>query len=445
MRTRAAYGRVAALLVAVLGMHFVACGGRRTVAPPSEMEEDAGDRDTPGTGPDGGTPAEPPPSEPPAPPSPPSEPPRAAALVALRVELSSPRAAVGTAVFVTVLGTFGDGSSRELTDLKRLRLAVSADLVAVPTRAIGGLALGTVAPGTTAVTVTDVESGLSASAELVVTDARIEELRVAAPAKLAKGLVLRPSVVGRFDDGSEQDLTLVVLWRLTPSQLVEQLDGPGNQNAFRTLQQGNITAEAIFDGKRAEAQVAIEAPEIVSLLFDSPPEAIALRTTAKLVVKATLTDDSVVNVGPGAATWSSSNPAVLTVDNDGLVTAVGAGEATITVAVASGVSAGITLTVGEPAVERLRLEFADADPANPALEVVEGKTRQLLLKGVRSDGSVVDLTPLAEWTSSDARVLGVDNGKAKGLLTAKATGQARITAELPDRGPIELDVTVRKP
>lgn len=70
--------------------------------------------------------------------------------------------------------------------------------------------------------------------------------------------------------------------------------------------------------------------------------------------------------GGGSVTWTSSNPAAAVVDANGVVTAVGNGEATITATASNGRSATCTVYTGTR-VAQLRAEQAQADKEDEEL------------------------------------------------------------------------------
>ncbi len=96
-------------------------------------------------------------------------------------------------------------------------------------------------------------------------------------------------------------------------------------------------------------QVAMQAPKYVDLTMNvsgvTPTvEAVTLsKTAASLVIGKTLT----LTAKPSAAAWQSSNPAVASVSAKGVVKAVGAGTATITVTSKKGGTATCEISVSE--------------------------------------------------------------------------------------------------
>lgn len=110
-------------------------------------------------------------------------------------------------------------------------------------------------------------------------------------------------------------------------------------------------------------------------------------------------------------TYLSSNPSVVLVDDSGLVTAVAAGNATITVSYGIyNITVDVTCDIPAPVTE-LKLKFSDVtlSPSNGlTLNLYEGEL------------DPADIT----WTSSDEAVAYVANG----TVTAVANGKATITA-----------------
>ena len=128
-------------------------------------------------------------------------------------------------------------------------------------------------------------------------------------------------------------------------------------------------------------------------------------------------------VGPEDATdktvtWKSSNKKVATVDQNGLVTALKAGKATITCTAADGskVKATCKLTVTDEPVAKLSLNKSKAVLTRKA----KVKKPTLQLKVTVTPEDAVDQTVV--WKSSDTKVAVVDkNGKVTGLKPGTAT------------------------
>lgn len=138
-------------------------------------------------------------------------------------------------------------------------------------------------------------------------------------------------------------------------------------------------------------------------------------------------------------TWSSSNPAIATVDNNGNVTAIGEGQTVITATINDGsnISASCTVNVTNPVISEITLN----------------KTSDSLTIG-QTDNLVATTTPsntVVNWSSSDSSIATVDsNGKVTGIkagtVTITATTVDGLTATCiinvaSTTGPIEPEPT----
>jgi uncharacterized protein YjdB len=159
-------------------------------------------------------------------------------------------------------------------------------------------------------------------------------------------------------------------------------------------------------------------PTVVSVSL-APSGALALATgaTQQLNAKAAYSDGSTKDV-TASASWSSSSASVASVSTGGLVTAVGAGTASISATISS-VSTSASLTVTPI------LKSITTAPSAPSISV--GATQQFSATAGYSDGSTKDVSGTVAWASSSTTVATVS---ATGLATAVATGATTITATL---------------
>ena len=128
-------------------------------------------------------------------------------------------------------------------------------------------------------------------------------------------------------------------------------------------------------------------------------------------------------------TWSSSDPSIATVDENGTVTAIAKGEAIITAESADGVKAECKVTV-EKKVSAIELSESEKT-------VFVGDTFTITATVKPEDAFNRTVT----WSSSDPSIATVDEN---GTVTAIAKGEAIITAESADGVTAECKVTVEK-
>ena len=165
----------------------------------------------------------------------------------------------------------------------------------------------------------------------------------------------------------------------------------------------------------AYCQVTVVPTLAETIILDKAEISLEATETATLV--ATVLPELTTNK---SVTWTSSNEAVATVNNNGEVTAIAVGEAIITVTTTDGtnLSATCKVTVVPTMAETIKL-----DKAEISLEATETATLVAsVLPELTTNKSVV-------WTSSNEAVATVD---ANGVVTAIAVGEAIITATTTD-------------
>ena len=171
---------------------------------------------------------------------------------------------------------------------------------------------------------------------------------------------------------------------------------------------------------------------------DPEPTPPAVTVTGVSLNKTTLTlnigasETLTATVAPADAankkvTWMSGNEAVATVDANGKVTGVKAGEATITVTTEDGgKTASCRVTVSDVKVTGITLA---------ALAIYVGESKSITATVKPDDATNKELT----WKSSDTAVATVD---ATGKVTGKKTGSATITATAQDGSGVSGSCTV---
>lgn len=179
------------------------------------------------------------------------------------------------------------------------------------------------------------------------------------------------------------------------------------------------TNETIGSGYAIETyQISITYPKPASVTLSETTKVIPLGS-APFALTAEVTP---VNADDPVAptSWESSDEEVATVDNKGMVTIVGLGEAEIT-ATAGGISATCTITVTKP----------DTVPINSISFDEESVTltgQETVKLGVTIDPSTATPKDLV-WSSSDENVVTVSD---EGYVTSTGKGEATITASSQD-------------
>ena len=211
------------------------------------------------------------------------------------------------------------------------------------------------------------------------------------------------------DNASDKTVT----WSSSKTS-VATVDANGKVTA---VAEGNATITAKAGNKSATCSVTVtkNVVAVESITLDKSSLELTEGETATLT--ATVKPDNATNK---TVTWTSSSSSIATVDQNGKITAVSEGTATIT-AKAGDKTASCTVTVKKKvvAVESVTLDKS-------SLELTEGETATLTAT-VKPDNAT---NKTVTWSSSNASIATVDqNGK----VTAVAEGTATITAKAGEK------------
>ncbi|WP_179859313.1 leucine-rich repeat protein [Tannerella forsythia] len=167
--------------------------------------------------------------------------------------------------------------------------------------------------------------------------------------------------------------------------------------------------------KLASATVAVTGVTVA-------PAALTLEVGQTGALTATVAPATATNK---AVTWTSSAPAIATVDASGTVKGIATGTATITVKTADGgKTATCAVTVKEAAAPAVKVTGITL---NYSSITVNGDLERVQLIATVAPATATDQS--LTWTSSDASVASVDGA---GLVTIRKKGKATVTAKAND-------------
>ncbi len=175
----------------------------------------------------------------------------------------------------------------------------------------------------------------------------------------------------------------------------------------------NIAWTAAGSGNDTLQLIIIGPPVIINI---TPVSALLTALGDTLQLSATVADRKNQPVPGATMSWSSSSSSVASVSADGLVTARGNGDATIT-ATSGGASNKVEITVAQ------RSAAINITPASVTLTAL-GDTIQL--SATVKDGKNQPISnAIVSWSSSNSVVVSVS---PRGLVTARGNGEVTITA-----------------
>ncbi len=155
---------------------------------------------------------------------------------------------------------------------------------------------------------------------------------------------------------------------------------------------------------------------LVSVTISPSSSSIAPGTTTQLSAVANYDNNAHLNVTTLVA-WSSTDPAVATVNSKGLVTAAAAGSTTI-IATYQDMSGSAAVTASVPTA-------ISVSPAGPT--IASGTAIQFSASGTLENGATQDLSAYVTWSSSDTGIASI-NSSGLAQAVASTTGSTTITA-----------------
>ncbi|HZG55154.1 Ig-like domain-containing protein [Paenibacillus sp.] len=240
---------------------------------------------------------------------------------------------------------------------------------------------------------------------------------------LVKGdAVALPTVKAVLEDGTELNVTDDIEWTTSSPNLL--LSG----ETMKALLNSRVTLTGTYLNKKITIPVSIE-DKMTNVVVE--PTTLELNPKKSQTIKVTATDSTgkTVNVSKNVV-WTSSAPTVATVSG---ATAKGVSEGNATL---TATYQGQTLTVAVsvvPKLEKLALSEKSA-------KVTAGGTASFKVIAYFENGTTLDVTNEALWTSSDILVATVDDGK----VTALKKGYASIKAKYQNKT-VSARVTVAAP
>ena len=231
---------------------------------------------------------------------------------------------------------------------------------------------------------------------------------------LSMGVPGRLKVVGTFDNGEQRDLTAIVTWDQTDAKVASV----SSRGTVMPVAAGQTTIRAKYGSMSASAQVQVLAASLTSLSISPSTAALPLGKGTQLIATGTFSDNSTHDVS-GSVIWSSSNPTVAAVAQDGQLRSNAVGTATVSAAQGK-IAISTNVTITDAALAAIAIS---ADSTMLAI----GRKAQLKARGTFTDGTSREITNAATWSSSSPNVVAISPG---GIAQAKRVGNVNVIAAL---------------
>jgi uncharacterized protein YjdB len=312
--------------------------------------------------------------------------------------------AIGINQQFTASAIYSDGSVQDLVG----GVTWTSSTTSVATIDNNGLA-AILAAGATTITAT--VGSFTDSTTITVVPAHLTSLTISpATVSIAAGTEQQFTATGNFDDGSTQVLTSLQWSSSATSVLTIDANGLGLGVA-----PGTSTVTATSGSIAATASVTVTSATLVSLQIAPSNSSMPAGAVKQFSAIGTFSDNSTQDLTLSVL-WTTSSPAVATINNVGTVNSLITGSTTITAA-SGAVSRSTTLTIST-----VKLVSITISPSNSR---VEAHTSLLFTAtGVYSDGSTSAL-PSVSWHSSKPQFA---NMRSTGILHAKKAGTLTLSA-----------------
>jgi uncharacterized protein YjdB len=330
----------------------------------------------------------------------------AATMTGLGLSPASATLAVGATMNFTATESLSDLSSADLTSSVGW---TSSDPTVATIDNNGGLTALKV--GVTTITATT--GSFTATSAVTVTTVSLQSLYLLpGSGSVAAGESQQFSAYGIYSDNSQQDLTAVVAWSSSNTNVATVQAGLAQSHIT-----GSSTISASYNGLSANGTLQVTSANLSSITISPYLPTVAVGGFQQFTATGIFSDGTSQDLTSGVA-WGSDNSAVATISNSGLASGLTAGSANISACVGNTCD-NTSITIAAATLQNIAVLPGSAS-------IASGSTQQFTAIATYSDGSTLDITSAAQWTSS---VPGSAPVSGSGLVTASApTSNVTITA-----------------
>lgn len=251
--------------------------------------------------------------------------------------------------------------------------------------------------------------------------------------KVPLGLVVQLVAEGSYSDGSTDDISDQVNWSSSAPAIASVSDAGGSKGEVTALQLGSAlisivdpTTGLASTPAGGDALVTV-AGALIGLELNPTEERLPTGLTRSFSVTALLDDGGKLSLSRRAVQWSSSDPNVASVGNEGstagVVTAVAKGSAVVS---ALHVATGVRSAKGATVTVLGRMIGIAVRPRTR--ELFTGQVERFNAMALLDDGEEARLTRDVEFFSSDGDVATISNQSgSRGSATGVSKGRATIS------------------
>ncbi len=225
--------------------------------------------------------------------------------------------------------------------------------------------------------------------------------------------------IGKYDDGTEEDLTDKVSWTTSNDAVAAISELTEQRGWLVTIGQGFTAVSAALGTMSTSKRFEVK-PAVVESLDISPRDlTVGIGKNLQLTATAKYSDDSRADI-TDEVTFASSDESValMSATDNGYLVPRGKGSTTITATYDGTITDTTSFEITDATVDRIELS-----PDNPRLQT--GSTLRMTATGIYTDQTRVDITRMVTWSVTDETILRVNEF---GVVTALQTGDADVIA-----------------
>ena len=336
----------------------------------------------------------------------------------LQITPANSSIAIGGGVNFTAVLYLGDNAHNDVTNLVTW-LSSDTDKVTIVTSGenAGQAHAATVGTANISATLIGVASNI-ATVEVTGKSLVSIDISVTNDGELIKGTKAHYKAYATYSDESVDEITLAANWKSSDTAIATVLKG----DVFG-VDVGSTKISIDFEGETDEKDIIVTGATVTSLAITPSYHEMDIGSQVNYIVIATLTDGSRINV-TNDAVGSSSDPDLIDVIHKEpqfiTIEAIASGTAVLTASF-EGKNATADLNIFSASIT---LDSIAITPLNETINVLSTLTYQALAH--YSDGSAVDISGDASWSSDDTSIATINY--TSGVSTGVSAGSTSINA-----------------
>jgi hypothetical protein len=242
-------------------------------------------------------------------------------------------------------------------------------------------------------------------------------------AALAAGTALPVTVTLVSGSGDSTDVTADAVWTSTPARVAIVTNAPDQRGLLLGRVSGNAMVTARVDRLEASLPVTVTGATLQQLGLQPPP-AIVTWAPSSFTASGSFSDGTVQDLTRWV-TWAPANPGLLRVrgtgPDRGIARGLDGGTVQVSAHPLGGTAANVVVTVNGSPASTLAMDL----PGGPVAVGTRPRARAVART---ADGAALDVTALAEWSSSDPALATISSVVRPGAINTLRAGSPTFTA-----------------